>query len=107
MKKDITIIETFTRNMTKEQFVKSVKTQYSVIRGIEIIGEATKNIPNIVKNRYSDIPWKDIVGMRDKLIHDYFGVNMERVWGVVKDDMPILKGKIKKILEDVEKRNLR
>lgn len=106
MKKDITIflgdvlknielIESFTRGMSREHFAGSVKTQYSVIRGLEIIGEATKNIPNILTNKYPDIPWKDIVGMRDKLIHDYFGVNLNRVWNVVKGDLPDLKRKIK------------
>ncbi len=96
---NIELIEKFTKNVTKETFRTDTKTQYSVIRGIEIIGEAAKNLPGNLTGKYPDIPWKDITGMRDKLIHAYFGVDFERVWDVVKDDLPDLKMKIKKILE--------
>lgn len=88
--------------MEQNEFMKDTKTQYSVIRGVEIIGEATKNLPRSFTDRHKDVPWKDIAGMRDKLIHAYFGVNMERVWLVVKDDLPDLKTKITAILDSVE-----
>ena len=101
--KNIELIEKFTKNKTKESFRMDTKTQYSVIRGIEIIGEAAKNLPKNLTSKYSDIPWKDITGMRDKLIHSYFGVNFKLVWGVVKKDIPNLKKKIKKVLYELEK----
>ena len=77
--KNVELIEKFTKNKNKENFMADIKTQYSVIRGIEIIGEATKNLPRNLTDKYPDIPWRDIVRMRDKLIHGYFGVNLERV----------------------------
>ena len=77
--KNVELIEKFTKNKNKENFMADIKTQYSVIRGIEIIGEATKNLPKNLTDKYPDIPWRDIVRMRDKLIHGYFGVNLERV----------------------------
>ena len=89
--------------MSEGQFMADTKTQYSVIRGIEIIGEATKNLPHKLTDKHPDIPWKDIAGMRDKLIHAYFGVNSERVWIVIKRDLPDLKRKIRSILEDAER----
>ncbi len=81
----------FIKDMDYQTFVKDKKTMYTVIRAIEIIGEATKNIPLTIKERYSQIPWKDMAGMRDKVIHAYFGVDLKRVWSTVKMDIPNLK----------------
>ena len=69
----------FVRDMSYEEFVKDTKTVYAVIRAIEIIGEAVKNIPEDVRNKYPEIPWRAMAGMRDKVIHAYFGVKLERV----------------------------
>lgn len=69
-------VETFTQGMDYEQFVKDEKTVFAVIRALEIIGEASKNIPNSVKDRHPSLPWRDMAGICDKLIHEYFGVNM-------------------------------
>ena len=73
------------------------KNQDSVIRNLEIIGEATKKISKKLKSQYPDIPWKEMSGMRDKLIHDYFGVDVDVVWKTVNDDIPFLKSLIETI----------
>lgn len=99
IKEAIENIEEFTRGVTKNKFFKSKEKQYAVIRAIEIMGEATKNISTTFRNRYPDIPWTKIAGMRDRLIYHYFGVNLERVWEAVKRDFPTLKKQIKQILD--------
>ena len=91
----------FTKDMSYEKFVKDTKTVYAVIRAIEIIGEAVKNVPEDIRKKYPDIPWRSMAGMRDKVIHAYFGVKIERVWEVVKRDIPNLKPK-KMLREEVK-----
>jgi len=71
---------TFTEGMTLDDFSHDKKTVNAVIRSLEIIGEASKKIPNSIRVQYPQIPWREIAGMRDKLIHDYFGVDLEVVW---------------------------
>ena len=88
----------FTKGMSYEEFVKDTKTVYAVIRALEIVGEAAKNIPEDARKKYPDIPWRSMAGMRDKLIHAYFGVRLERVWEVVKRDIPNLKPKFERML---------
>jgi uncharacterized protein with HEPN domain len=94
----------FVNNINYEDFFNDTKTVYAVIRGLEIIGEATKNVPSSVKNNYSQIPWKKMAGMRDKVIHEYFGVDLKRVWNTVKNDLPELKPQFEKILEENKER---
>lgn len=101
--KNIELLERFVKNMDKEQYLADTKTQYSVIRGIEIMGEATKNLPRDIILKHPEVPWKDIAGMRDKMIHGYFGVDAKEVWLVVQNDLPDLKKKIARVLEEVEK----
>lgn len=91
--------EGFTKDLSYENFAADEKTHYAVVRCIEIIGEAAKHVPQEIRKEYSDIPWKDMAGMRDKVTHFYFGVNLEKVWLVVKKDFPQLKPLIKKALE--------
>jgi uncharacterized protein with HEPN domain len=93
--------ENFTEDVTYEEFIKDKKTSYAVVRCIEIIGEAAKNIPDDVIERYPDIPWKKMAGMRDKISHFYFGIDMKKVWLAVKRDIPKIKPQIKKILKDI------
>jgi uncharacterized protein with HEPN domain len=93
--------QTFIKGMSYQEFSKDTKTCYAVTRCIEIIGEAAKNVPAAVRKRYPDVPWKQMAGMRDKVIHFYFGVNFERVWLVIKKDIPKLQPLLKKILEDL------
>ena len=74
--------------MTKEDFLGSTITQDAVIRNFEIIGEAVKNLSSDFRSKYPDVEWRKVAGMRDKLIHDYIGVDIWSVWGVVKDILP-------------------
>ncbi len=96
-------IGNFIEGMDFEEFIKDKKTIYSVIRAIEIIGEATKNVPEQIKKRYPEVPWKKMAGMRDRLVHEYFGVDMEILWETAKEDVPQLEVPVSKVLEDMEK----
>jgi len=92
--------ENFVQGMSYDDFLTDDKTSYATLRALEIIGEAVKKVPQEVRKRYPDIPWAEMAGMRDKLIHDYFGVNLQTVWGTVKKDIPALKSKFKKVYQD-------
>lgn len=94
-------IENFTKGMGFEQFSKDKKTINAVVRSIEIIGEATKKIPKILRDKYPNIPWKKMAGMRDKMIHEYFGIDIEIFWKVTKDEIPPLKLFIQSMLSDL------
>ena len=95
-------IEDSIKNNTKEQFVKNKDIKDATIRRIEIIGEAAKNVKESFKRKHSKIPWKEIIGTRDRMIHHYFGVNLDIVWDIVKKDIPILKKQLHKIKKDLE-----
>jgi uncharacterized protein with HEPN domain len=94
--------EMFVTGMTYEQFEADLKTHFAVVRAIEIIGEATKRLPLTVRDQYPHIPWKDMAGMRDIIIHGYDNVNLQIVWGVVKRDIPRIKPQIQQILKHFE-----
>ncbi len=98
IKTAINSIENFIEGMIYEQFEGDDKTSSAVIRKFEIIGEATKKIPNNIKKKYSQIPWKEIAGMRDKLIHAYSEVDLRLVWMTIKKRLPELKSVIEEIL---------
>ncbi len=91
-------IEKYTKNITDSKFRRNSMLQDAVIRQIEVIGVASKKVSDIIKREYSSIPWKDIGGMRDKLIHDYFGVDITAVGKTVKNDIPQLKRELRTIM---------
>lgn len=98
----INAIEEFSRGINKEEFMSNRLKQSAIVREIEIIGEAVKNISEKIKKRYPKVEWKDIARTRDKMIHHYFGVDLNIVWNIVKNDIPVLKTNIQKILDDLK-----
>ncbi len=90
-------IENFVKNLSYEKFVESEMVQDAVIRNIEIIGEAVKNLPDETKKLQPDIPWNKIIDMRNKVIHEYFGVDTEILWKTITDDLPKLKQQVEAI----------
>jgi len=101
----ISDIEKFVENVTQNEFFKNKEKQYAVLRALEIIGEATKNLSRELRAKYPEIPWRDVTGMRNKLIHAYFGVKLELVWETVKDRLPELKKQICNILEEINEKS--
>jgi uncharacterized protein with HEPN domain len=97
----IEIIERYSEGLTEEELRRSVDSQDKIIRRIEIIGEAVKNLPDEVKRKHPEIPWRDIAGMRDVVVHQYFGVDLDSIWHAAKKDIPDLKPKILKIQEEL------
>lgn len=93
----------FIKDLSYNEFVQDDKTVYATTRALEIIGEAVKNIPNGVRERYPEVPWKDMTGMRDRIIHGYFEVDLEIIWATIKEELPPLKPIFEKILKDIEK----
>jgi len=93
----ITRIEEYTKQVTKDQFLGSTQIQDAVIRRIEVIGETVKNLPDDIKKNNPNIPWRKIAGMRDLLIHEYFGVDLDLTWKAVKEDIVALKREILKV----------
>ena len=93
-------IENSTKNLSREDFENNKDVKDAVIRRIEIIGEAVKNISKETRNKYHEIEWKKIVGTRDIIIHAYFNVDLDIAWDIVKKDLPKLKKEIGRILKN-------
>ena len=96
-------IEKFVEGLSLDEVREDDKTSSAVIRKFEIIGEATRHVPDNLKEKYPDIPWKRMAGMRDRLIHAYFGVDYSLVWEAIKIDIPKLKPRLEEVLAGLEK----
>lgn len=96
-------IERNTTSLSEPQFFRNTTIQDAVIRRLEIIGEATKNLPASFKSEYPDIEWRKIAGLRDVIVHGYFRLSLKLIWKITEDDIPKLKKQITKILEVLEK----
>lgn len=94
-------IEQYTKAIDEQVFLADTQVQDAVLRRLEIIGEAVKNIPQDFRDKYSQIPWKRIAGLRDVLIHEYFGVNLHRAWKLAKEDIYDLKNQLLKVRKDL------
>lgn len=94
-------IEESVKGISKEDFLENKDMKEANIRRLEIMGEAAKNVSNEFKNNHKEIEWSDMAKTRDKIIHHYFGVNLDIVWNIIKSKLPILKPKIIKILEEI------
>jgi uncharacterized protein with HEPN domain len=96
----IELIEEYSEKLTTTTFKKDQAMQDAIVRRLEIIGEAVKNIPTSFKANYPAIPWKQMAGMRDILIHEYFDIDLNLTWQVVKRELPLIKAKLQVLLSD-------
>ena len=99
----IGLIEGYKEGKTEEDLYSSIPLQDMIMRRLEIIGEAVKNLPDEIRENHPDIPWKKIAGLRDELIHHYFGIDIELIWNIVENDLPQLKKRIKEIKDTLER----
>jgi len=94
-------IESFSEGMNKVELISNRMKRSAIIREIEIIGEAVKNLSVNLKNEHDEVQWKNIIGTRNKMTHHYFGVDIDMVWKIVKEDLPILKKQMEKIKKEL------
>lgn len=98
----ILAVEVFVKGLDETSFQTDLKTQFVVIRAFEIIGEAANKIPTPIQAKFPDIPWALMIGMRNKLIHDYFGVDHQVLWKTLQDDLPFLKHQVSSALDQLK-----
>ncbi|MDR4498504.1 MAG: DUF86 domain-containing protein [Candidatus Scalindua sp.] len=95
-------IKEFVRELSYENFIEDKKTIKAVIRSLEVIGETANKIPVDIKKRYPEIPWQEIIDMRNKLIHEYFGIDIDIIWQTLEDDLNPLEETARRILHDLD-----
>ena len=95
-------IEQYIGKLSYEKFTKNSLVVDALIRNLEVIGEASRNVPEEIMQHYPDVPWKSMIGLRNLLIHEYFGVDLEIVWEIIKNDLPKTKPLISHVLEKLK-----
>nr|MDO8098476.1 DUF86 domain-containing protein [Candidatus Njordarchaeota archaeon] len=100
----ISEVESFTKGLSYDHFRDDRKTVNAVVRSIEVIGEAAKRIPKAIRDKHGEVPWKKMAGMRDKLIHGYFGIDLEILWKAVNKEIPALRKPIQDVLDGLGNR---
>ncbi|MBA2123790.1 hypothetical protein B9J78_02460 [bacterium Unc6] len=96
------LIEGYVKDMNFDNFKSDRKTIDAVIRNLEIIGEASKNIPQNMRDAYKDIDWKGIIGLRNRISHEYFGIDFSVIWNIIKLELPAFKEKFQRIQKEIE-----
>jgi uncharacterized protein with HEPN domain len=99
MREAVRRISAYSYAMTYDRFLADTKTQDAIIRNLEIMGEATKGLSTELREKYPEVPWRGMAGIRDRLIHHYFGVNLDIVWDIASVELPVLASQIEAILE--------
>jgi len=97
----IALLRDYTEGLDFDAFAANVEKQDAVIRRLEIIGEAVKGVPDHLRVKHSAVPWRDIAGARDILIHEYFRVDLEMAWDMVRKDLPLLESEVRRILQEL------
>jgi uncharacterized protein with HEPN domain len=90
-------------SLTYDLLKTNITTEHSITRALEIIGEATKNVPDRIKKQYPDVPWREMAGLRDLIIHGYFQIDYAIVWRVITEDLPVIEPKIRAIFDQIKK----
>lgn len=96
----VELLERYTKGLTYQDFATDIEKQDAVIRRLEIIGEAVKGLPDELRSKYPGVPWGDIAGTRDIMIHEYFRIDLELAWEMVQDDLPPLAAEVRSILAE-------
>ena len=99
----ITKIGDYIENLTYEEFIQNDMAMDAVLRNLEVFGEAAKGIPEDIKEKYPDIPWRRITGLRNIVIHEYFGVDLENIWKIITENIPEVKPPIMKLSQELER----
>jgi uncharacterized protein with HEPN domain len=99
----IELVRQYTAGLDYDQFLANVEKQDSVVRRLEIIGEAVKGIPSVMRAKYPEVPWRDIAGARDILIHQYFRVDLQLAWDMVQRDLPLLEAQVRRMLDEIDR----
>jgi len=99
-------IEKYIKSLSLDTFSEDQKTVDAVVRNLEIIGEAANRLPDEFKEKYSEIEWHKVVGLRHRIVHEYFGIDLEIIWQILRKDLPELKDKIKQIIQEEKNNNI-